>query len=176
MRIMVRHVRSGNGDFDSRSDTSGAELARLESARELADGVSRAGKDVEEEVGSHVLAGDVLDLLKGGAEAVLVGATETRQPKAPGTDESREVYGGRLDSRLVPRASGGADLGVVIKDLENGLDLTAIGAGSFKVTRARRVDLRLGVGEGLVVASGGVVGAQRAEVGVQGLNNRSVRL
>ena len=48
--------------MDVRSDTSGTELSRLESVRELADGISGTGQDVEEEVGSDILTSDVLDL------------------------------------------------------------------------------------------------------------------
>lgn len=57
-----------------RGNTSGAELASLESVRELADRVSRSGEDVQEERRGDVVTSNVLNLLKGGGEAVLVGA------------------------------------------------------------------------------------------------------
>jgi len=57
-----------------RGNTSGTELSVVEAAGQLGDGVTGTGEEVEEEGRGDIGTGRVLDLLKGGGEAVLVGA------------------------------------------------------------------------------------------------------
>lgn len=55
----------------------------------------------------------------------------------------------------------------MVKDLEEGVDLTAVGAGTLEVAGTALADLRLSVGQSLVLASRCSVGTQLAEVRVE---------
>jgi hypothetical protein len=61
---------------DVRGNTSGTEFSVAETAGQLGDGVTGTGEEVEEEGGGDIGTSRVLDLLKGGSETVLVGATD----------------------------------------------------------------------------------------------------
>jgi len=68
---------SGSGEKagkDIRSNTSSAELSVVKAVGQLGDRVTGASEEVEEERGSDILPGGVLNLLEGGSETVLVGA------------------------------------------------------------------------------------------------------
>lgn len=64
----------------------------------------------------------------------------------------------------------------MVKDLQQGRDLSTVGSGTFKVTGTARVNLGLSIGEGRVLAGRGAIGAKRAEVVVDGGNDRSACL
>jgi len=68
---------SGRGEKtgkDIRSNTSSAEFSVVEAVGQLRDRITGASEEIEEERGSDILAGGVLNLLEGGCETVLVGA------------------------------------------------------------------------------------------------------
>ena len=64
----------------------------------------------------------------------------------------------------------------MVKDLQNSRNLSTVGSGAFKVTGTARVNLGLSVGEGRVLAGLRAVGAKRAEVVVDGGDDRSACL
>jgi len=81
-----------------------------------------------------------------------------------------------LDPRLVSRTCSGDHFIVVVKDRKKRGDNRVASSGVLDVIGTVLVDLRLGVGEGLVGAHGSVFAAKIAEVAIQWVNDRSIIL